>query len=333
MPVGIESVTDVQSKPRIPACFAPSFRAILPSLTKRLRIKIEMINLSAEMKIATGFCAFSHINPLLCEIVQAAQDQFDRRAQETPTIPTGIPEFDRQYGELRRGDLILITGDAGSGKRTFALDTARHIATKLLLPVCVFSAKILGSEIVLRILTAQSYLERSRIRSGDLNDKDWWQMSQALGALHEAPILINDCKDMSFAKVRQILNQERPRSADPGLVFIDSVQLLAGRRTNQSRNDFLRESFGHLKSLAQEINTPIIVTAPLRAVRFPRKNKERPASLYAHVDVVLLMKHNQGLREPVSNNMQRVDITVRNLAGGRSEVGKLMFRKRCSTFS
>ena len=149
---------------------------------------------------------------------------------------------------------------------TFALNVAQHAALGAKLPVAIFSLETSKEQLVQRILCSEAQVDNSKLRTGFLADEDWRKLARAMGGLSEAPIFIDDSATMSIIEMRA---KSRKLKAEHGLglIVVDYIQMIQSYRRAENRTQELSEIARGIKSLAKELDVPIIAVSQLsRAV-------------------------------------------------------------------
>ena len=186
--------------------------------------------------------------------------------------PTGLTDLDaRLDGGLRGGELVVIGARPGMGKSALGLSIAAHIALQQGLPIGVFSMEMPKRQVFARLMALVSQIHLGRIRRGErLTDNDWPYISDAVEQISRAPISINDRGGLNINQVRASARALRRRRGKLGLLVVDYLGLMTGTDPKQSRTYQLEEASGGLKSLAKELDCPILLLAQLN-----RKVEER----------------------------------------------------------
>jgi len=188
-------------------------------------------------------------------------------------VPTGFPDLDRLTAGLQRSDLIIVAARPSMGKTMLCLNLARHVAVHEKIPVVIFSLEMSREQLAMRLLSAESELPAHRLRTGELDGEMWGQLSRALGHLSEAPIYIDDTPGLSAVELRAKARQLKLQH-DIGLIIIDYMQLMQGRRA-ENRQQEISDISRSLKALARELDVPVVALSQLsRAVE--SRNDKRP---------------------------------------------------------
>ena len=177
-------------------------------------------------------------------------------------VPTGFTDFDLMTAGLHPSDFILIAARPSMGKTSFAMNIAQYAAVNENIPVAIFSLEMSKDQLVQRMLSSQANVELQKVRTGDLKDTDWIKLVQAAGPLSQAPIFIDDTPGISVMEMRskaRRLKLERGL----GMIVIDYLQLMSGRGRAENRLQEISEISRSFKSLARELDVPVVTLSQL----------------------------------------------------------------------
>ena len=177
-------------------------------------------------------------------------------------IPSGFADLDSKTLGFLPGQLVIVAARPAMGKSAFALNILTNAAIKSNKSVVYFSLEMGKEELVNRILSAESMVDSSKIRSGKLEDEDWISLTNASGTLSEAKIILDDSAGFSPIELRARCRKLK-MEYDIGLVVIDYLQLMDASKNNASRQADISEISRSLKVLAREIGVPIIALSQL----------------------------------------------------------------------
>jgi replicative DNA helicase len=185
-------------------------------------------------------------------------------------VPTGFRDLDEMTTGLQPGSLNVLAARPSMGKTAFALSIAQNIAIRQNKTVAVFSLEMPASQLVLRMLCAEARVDMNRVRSGALNDKDFERLVNAAGKLAEAPLFIDDASDLNIVELRS-KSRKLMAERDLQMIVIDYMQLMSGSPGKGNGGDNRQQEISvisrGLKSLARELNIPVLVLSQLsRAV-------------------------------------------------------------------
>ncbi|MBI4041521.1 MAG: replicative DNA helicase [Deltaproteobacteria bacterium] len=190
-------------------------------------------------------------------------------------IASGFIDLDRLTSGFQSSDFIVVAGRPSMGKTSLVLNMAQHAAIFSKTPVVVFSLEMSKEQLVMRMLTSLAKVDATRLRIGRLQDSDWPKLTKAAGQLSEAPIYIDDSPSLSALEIRAKCRRLKVEH-DIQLVIVDYLQLMRSHRSYlESREKEISEISRSLKSLAKELNVPVIALSQLnRAVE--NRNDKRP---------------------------------------------------------
>ena len=158
---------------------------------------------------------------------------------------------------------------------SLTLNIAQHASIQYKVPVAIFSLEMSEQQLVTRLLCSEASVDSYRLRTGLLKDAEWPRIAQAMGALSEAQIYIDDSPNVSVMEMRT--KARRLKSANNlGLIIVDYLQLMQGRNQENRVQEVSDISRG-LKSLARELQIPVIACSQLS--REPEKRPDHRPQL------------------------------------------------------
>jgi replicative DNA helicase len=158
---------------------------------------------------------------------------------------------------------------------SLTLNIAQHASIQYKIPVAIFSLEMSEQQLVTRLLCSEASVDSYRLRTGLLKDAEWPRIAQAMGALSEAQIYIDDSPSVSVMEMRT--KARRLKSANNlGLIIVDYLQLMQGRNS-ENRVQEVSDISRSLKSLARELQIPVIACSQLS--REPEKRPDHRPQL------------------------------------------------------
>ncbi len=225
----------------------------------------------AEGRITQDFVA-------LKDILKTTWDQIEQIHKDQSVIsgvPSGFSDLDAKTGGFQKSDLIIIAARPGIGKTSMVLNVAQHASIQHKVPVAIFSLEMSEQQLVTRLLCSEASVDSYRLRTGLLKDAEWPRIAQAMGALSEAQIYIDDSPSVSVMEMRT--KARRLKSANNlGLIIVDYLQLMQGRNS-ENRVQEVSDISRSLKSLARELHIPVIACSQLS--REPEKRPDHRPQL------------------------------------------------------
>jgi replicative DNA helicase len=191
-------------------------------------------------------------------------------ASRLAPVITGFPQIDELLGGgLQRSDLVIIAARTSLGKSTLALNMARHSASQGF-SVGVFSLEMSGEQIAMRLLASEANVDSHRLRINLINNDEESRVLDAIGMLSDLPLYIDETP---FQTMMEIRGKSRRLQTERGLdlLIVDYLQLIDTGR-NDNRAMALGEVSRSLKSLARELDIPILACAQLSRAPDQRPN-------------------------------------------------------------
>src|SRR3990170_3578681 len=160
----------------------------------------------------------------------------------------------------------FIADDVCVHNTTFAMNIAAHAAVHHQVPCAIFSLETSKEQLVQRFLCAEAEVDGSKLRTGFLADSDWPKLARAMGKLSEAPVFIDDSANISVIEMRAKARKLRAEHG-LGLIIVDYLQMIQSYKRTENRTQEISEIARSLKTLAKELDIPLIAVSQLsRAV-------------------------------------------------------------------
>ncbi len=195
-----------------------------------------------------------------------------RDVGEVQGLTTGYPKLDELLLGLQPGQLIILAARPAMGKTSLALNIAHNACSASGMPVAIFSLEMLSQELSMRLLSSKAKVDSKRMRTKNFLDMDLRNIARAISELSTFPIHINDD---GGSTILDIQSQCRKIKAEKGLgmIIIDYLQLMHSHTKNPSREQQISEISRGLKSMAKELQCPIIALSQLNRQVESRPNK------------------------------------------------------------
>ena len=214
------------------------------------------------------------IKPVLARVFERIDHLYHRdNPSDITGVPTGYQKLDQMTSGLQGGDLIIIAGRPSMGKTALALNIAEHVAVDNGLPVAIFSMEMSATQLAMRMLGSIARVDQHKMRTGRLNDKEWGDLSEAMGKLHETPIFIDEGGALTALEVRARARRLKRQYSKLGLIVIDYIQLMAATGQGENRATEISEISRSLKGMAKELDVPVIALSQLNRALEQRPNK------------------------------------------------------------
>ncbi|MCB5117692.1 replicative DNA helicase [Streptococcus mutans] len=285
----------------------------------------------------------------ISDVLAVNYENLEVRSQQITDVTglaTGFRDLDKITTGLHPDQLIILAARPAVGKTAFVLNIAQNVGTKMNRPVAIFSLEMGAESLVDRMLASEGMVDAHNLRTGQLTEQDWQNITLAQGTLADAPIYIDDTPGIKVTEIRaraRKLDQELEKGL--GLIVIDYLQLITGTRP-ENRQQEVSDISRQLKILAKELGVPVIALSQLSRGVEQRQDK-RPVlsdiresgSIEQDADIVAFLYRDdyydrgdkdEGQEQLVDNTIEV--ILEKNRAGARGTV-KLMFQKEYNKFS
>ena len=181
-------------------------------------------------------------------------------------IPSGFDEIDNVTSGWQNSELIILAARPGMGKTSFVLSMARNISVDYKMPVAIFSLEMSSIQLITRLITAETGLSQQKLRSGDLDKWEWEILHNKIKKIEQADIYIDDTPALSIfdlrAKCRRLQSEHGIK-----IIIVDYLQLMTTKDHKGNREQEISHISRSLKSIAKELEVPVIALSQLsRAV-------------------------------------------------------------------
>ena len=221
-------------------------------------------------------------------------DELHKKGSGLRGVPTGFKDIDKKLSGMQDSNLLILAARPSVGKTTLAVNIAQHIAVKDKIPVGIFSLEQSKDQLVDLMLSSQADVDAWKITTGNLEEKDFEKISEAMGELAEAPIYIDDTPGISIMEMRTKARRLQMES-DVKLLVVDYLQLVHGRNL-ENRVQEVSEISQALKNIARELNIPVLALSQLsravesRQAKIPQLADLRESgSIEQDADVVMFL--------------------------------------------
>ncbi len=300
----------------------------------------EVVNESEKAVFGVSERRLTHQLQPIKHILSEYYDRIDylaRHQDETIGVPTGFIDLDRLLGGLQPSDLLIIAGRPGQGKSGFCLSVAKNAAQLHKKHVAMFSLEMSNEQLVQRLVAQETGIDSQRLRLGAIQDKEWPLFTQAVSALGDAHIYLDDTPAITPLQLR---TKCRRLHMEVGLdlIIVDYLQLMTGDTRMDNRVQEVSYISRNLKVLARELNVPVLAAAQLSRAVEQRADK-RPVlsdlresgSLEQDADVVMFIyRPDQYEADTLRQNVAEI-IVAKHRNGPVGSV-ELVFRKSLAKF-
>ena len=252
---------------------------------------------------------------------------------------TGYTDLDEQTSGFHGGDLVIVAGRPAMGKTTFSMNIAEHVVlNKEKKAVAIFSMEMPAEQLLLRMLASTGRVPLTDIRTGKIREEDWPRVGMSVKSLAQAKLFIDDTPTLSPSKIRTKTQHLAREHNGISLVVIDYLQLIKIGKKTDNRADEVSEISRSLKSLAKELDCPIIVISQLNRSLEKRPNK-RPlvsdlgesGAIEQDADIIIFIYRDE-VYNPDSLDKGMAEIIVGKQRNGPIGMTRLTFTAKYNRF-
>ena len=279
------------------------------------------------------------------ELIPKSIDRLHQLAESGSKLlgsSTGFKAIDNKLQGLQDGDLIVVAGRPSMGKTALAMNIAENVLVENdenTGAVLVFSLEMPAESLTTRLLSGMSRLDQQDVRSGKLDNKQVTQVVEQSKRLRELPIYIDDSSLISPMELRaraRRVNRQEPNGLS--LIVVDYLQLMQVPGSLENRVNQISEISRSLKSLAKELNVPVLALSQLnRAVE--QRTDKRPmmadlrdsGAIEQDADVILFIYRDEVYNEDTDQG-NKAEIIIGKQRNGPIGKTYLTFLKQYARF-
>lgn len=258
------------------------------------------------------------------EVLMTVFNQLEERAKSGSNITgltTGYTDLDRMTSGLQRSDLILLAARPSMGKTALALNIAMN-AVKSGASVALFSLEMSKEQYVQRIISMESMVDSSKLRTGSLDDDDWTRLINTMSLISNYDVYIDDTPSVSLF---EMMSKCRRLKIEKGLdlIVVDYLQLMSDGGRPDSRQQEISNISRGLKALARELDCPVMALSQLS--RAPeQRNDHRPVmsdlresgAIEQDADVVMMLYRDEYYYKEESERKGITDVIITKQRNG-----------------
>ncbi len=261
--------------------------------------------------------------------------------------PSGFKDLDDRTGGFQRGNLIVIAARPSMGKSALVANIAENASLGVghpehrPYPVVLFSLEMSESELAQRFVASQSKINGEDLRRGKVPEHKWPKILEACRRLSQAPLYVDDSSDTGVldvrAKARRLHHQ---LEGGLGLIIVDYLQLMRPEGRVENRVEQVSQLSRGLKSLARELNVPVIAISQLSRAVEQRGGDKRPilsdlresGQIEADSDLVMFIYREEYYLREESERPGEADIIIAKHRNGPVGDVVLTFQKQYPKF-
>lgn len=263
--------------------------------------------------------------------------QLSQRSEEIFGVPTGLSDLDKVLGGLQKSDLLIIAGRPASGKTGFLLTIAKNAALKHKKHVALFSLEMSNEQLVQRMIAQETGINSQDLRSGKIKEDQWDVFTKAIEVLGDSKIYLDDTPALTPIQMRTKCRRlHLEHHID--LVLVDYIQLMSSETRTDNRVQEVSYISRNLKTLARELNVPVLAAAQLsRAVE--QRSDKRPmlsdlresGSLEQDADIVMFIHKKDELANE-NEKAQLIELIIAKHRNGPTRDIDMIFIKDLAQF-
>lgn len=273
---------------------ATESRAVLEDAQKRI----------FELTDANQSATFKTPKDIIPRAIEAIERLYHTRDSFTG-VPSGLIELDQMTSGFQKSELIIIGARPSVGKTALAMTMAAHTAVKEKIPTAFFSLEMSDMQLMQRLISQESRIPSEKIRTGLLKMSDFQSIQDAAGYIYDSPLYIVDMPNMKLLDLRAMARRLRAQF-DVQIIFVDYLTLITSENSMIPRHEQIAEISRSLKSLARELDIPVVALSQVRRDAEGKKptlaDLRESGSIEQDADVVMFLH-----RERVSNSRDGSD--------------------------
>lgn len=254
-------------------------------------------------------------------------------------VPTGFYDLDAMTSGLQKSDLIILAARPSMGKTAFALNIAQHVGLKARKPVAIFSLEMPKEQLVQRMLCSEAEVDTQKLKTGNMQSKDWEKLTTAMNFFADAPIFIDDCAGASVMDIRAKCRRLAMEQKELGLIVIDYLQLMEGSGNGDDRNQQISGISRGLKGLARELGVPVIALSQLSRAVEQRTDKKpmlsdlrESGAIEQDADIVMFIYRDEYYNKEDTENRGKAEVIIAKHRNGPVGAIDLLFQGSITKF-
>ena len=253
-------------------------------------------------------------------------------------VPTGFVDLDNLLTGLHGGELVIVGARPSMGKSAFGLNLTGYAGLHAGRSVAYFSLEMPNDQLTMRLLCSDARVDMQSVRHGSLRDEDWVQLASTLGPLASANIYMDDTSGITPSQLRSRCRRlKMQRGLD--MVVVDYLQLMSADGKVENRQNEVSEISRNLKSIAKELNVPIVALAQLSRAGAQRSDK-RPilsdlrdsGAIEQDADVIMFL-HREEYYDPNTEDKNIAEVIVAKQRNGPLGTVKLAWLGQYTRFA
>ena len=299
------------------------------------KTETEVFKLVQSMSGSQDFVPMSNVVVDVLNRIEAAA----KNGGKITGIPTGFTALDDKLAGLHGGELIIIAARPAMGKTAFVLNIVQHLAVKKHIPCAVFSLEMTKQDLAARLLSIGAMVDSNGIKLGNMPDEDWEKILWGSEELAKAPLYLDDNSSINMSEFRSKCRKLKQNEGIK-LIVLDYLQLMNSTGKVESRQNFIADVSRSLKTLAKELDVPIIALSQInRSVDKSTDHKPGLADLRESgaieqdADVVMFIYRDEVYNPDTTDKPNTAEIIIDKHRNGETGTVELVWIGKYTKFA
>jgi len=274
------------------------------------------------------------------DVVKEAFDLIEERMRlktEFTGVPTGFTDLDKKTSGFQKSEMIIVGARPSIGKTAWALNVAANITLRQNIPCGFFTLEMSNTSLMTRLLAMEARVDSSKLKAGwILKESEWNYLIEAASRFYDASLVIDDTPNIGILDLRAQARRMK-KQKNIGILFIDYIGLIQTENRNIPRHEQMAEVSRSLKSLARELDIPVVV---LSQVGRQTEGKEpsladlrESGAIEQDADMVLFLHRERGVEDAGdSNEPITTKIILAKNRNGPVGTSEILFFKQFTRF-
>lgn len=254
-------------------------------------------------------------------------------------LTTGFKDLDSMTSGLQPSDLVIVAGRPSMGKTTFAMNLVENAVLNSDKTAVVFSMEMPAEQLLMRVFSSLGQIDQSKVRTGELLERDWDRISSTLSILKEKKLYIDDTPGLSPNDLRTRTRRIARDEGGISIIMVDYLQLMRVPGNSENRTAEISEISRSLKALAKEFDCPVVALSQLNRGLEQRTNK-RPimsdlresGAIEQDADVIAFVYRDEVYNPDKEGNKGLAEIIIGKQRNGPIGSIHLLFTGRFTRF-
>lgn len=274
------------------------------------------------------------------EIVISALSKIEEAAKTKGGITglsTGFTDLDIMTTGLQKSDFLLIAARPSMGKTAFALSLLDYVVCRKNKSAAIFSLEMSKEQLINRLFAMEARIDAQKIRSGELNEEEWESLMESAELIGSSSLIIDDTPGISATELRSKCRKYKLEH-DISLVVIDYIQLMSSGMRTESRQQEISDISRSLKSLARELDIPVIALSQLnrsvetRSDHRPMMSDIRESGAIEQDADVIMFLYRDDYYNPETEERNVAEVIIAKQRNGPTGTIKLTWQPKYTRF-